>query len=46
MIIYTTNQRRSLRYTASGNWQEEVLAASGVEVDQSNFSAIAGADVQ
>lgn len=46
MITYTTNQRRSLRYTAGGDWIEEVLAASGVEVSDTNFDAIAGTDIQ
>lgn len=45
MITYSANQRRSLRFTGS-DWVEEVLAASGVEVDQTNFEAISGAEVQ
>lgn len=45
MINYTTNQRRSTRWTGS-NWMEEVLAASGVEVDNTNLLAISGANVQ
>lgn len=45
MISYSTNQRRSLRWDGSA-WQEEVLAASGVEVDDANFTAITGTDVQ
>lgn len=45
MITYTENQRRSLRYTGN-NWQEEVLAASGVAVSEVNFSAISGAEAQ
>jgi hypothetical protein len=46
MITYTTNQRRSLRMNESGNWVEEVLAASGVKVDSSGFTTVTGLDVQ
>ena len=46
MINYTTNQRRSIRMTASGNWMEEVLAASGVAVDTSTFTTVTGLDLQ
>lgn len=45
MAIFTTNQRRSLRWDGS-SWQEEVLAASGVEVDDSGFSTVSGSEVQ
>jgi len=45
MITYTTNQRRSLRFTGT-DWTEEVLSASGSAVDETNFSAISGANVQ
>ena len=45
MITYNTDQRRSLRWDGS-NWQEEVLAASGVEADQTNFDVISGSHVQ
>lgn len=45
MINYTLNQRRSVRWDGS-NWQEEVLAASGVEADDSAFTAVSGDDVQ
>lgn len=47
MISYTTNQRRSLRYTAGGDWMEEVLAASGVDATAtSGFSVVSGSTVQ
>jgi hypothetical protein len=45
MILYTTNQRYSRRYTGS-TWVEEVLCASGVAVDNSNFHVISGATAQ
>ena len=45
MIVYTTNQRRSLRFTGT-DWMEEVLAASGVQVSSGNFSVLAGTDAQ
>ena len=45
MITYLENQRRSLRFTNEG-WMEEVLAASGVESDTTEFSLVAGDDVQ
>lgn len=45
MIVFTTNQRRAVRWDGS-NWQEEVLAASGVEADTGSFSTVSGADVQ
>jgi hypothetical protein len=47
MISYTTNQRRSLRYTAGGDWMEEVLAASGVDATAtSGFAVVSGSTVQ
>ena len=45
MIIFTTNQRRSVRFDGA-DWQEEVLAASGVEADTASFSTVSGVDVQ
>lgn len=45
MISYLTNQRRSVRWDGS-RWQEEVLSASGVEVDQLAFNTISGSQVQ
>lgn len=45
MIIFNTNQRRSVNWDGS-NWQEEVLAASGVEADTLSFSTVSGANVQ
>jgi len=47
MITYTTDQRRSVRYTAGGDWVEEVLAASGVDASAtSGFTTVSGANVQ
>jgi len=45
MINFTSNQRRSVRWTGS-DWTEEVLAASGVEADDSTFTIVSGNDVQ
>lgn len=45
MIIYSTNQRRAVNWTGS-NWQEEVLSASGVEVDAGGFNVVSGAQAQ
>lgn len=45
MITYLTDQRRALRWTGA-NWIEEVLAASGVAVDDSGFTVISGTEVQ
>jgi hypothetical protein len=45
MINFTTNQRRSVRWTGS-DWVEEVLAASGVEADDSTFTIVSGNNVQ
>jgi len=44
MVDYSTDQRRSLRWTGS-NWEEEVLTAASVEIDTSNFDVISGATV-
>lgn len=46
MVSFTTNQRRSVRWTDTNQWQEEVLAASGVEASQTNFEVISGSNVQ
>jgi len=47
MITYTTNQRRSVRYTAGNQWVEEVLAASGVDTTATaGFAVISGATAQ
>jgi len=45
MINFTANQRRAVRWTGS-DWAEEVLAASGVEVDDSTLTIVSGGDVQ
>jgi len=45
MIVYTANQRRSVRWDGS-DWHEEVLVASGSEVYEVDFDVISGSNVQ
>jgi hypothetical protein len=45
MVEFTTNQRRVTRWDGS-DWQEEVLSSSGVEVDDSSWVVLSGADAQ